>query len=213
MPIKMDTIKDTMKRIVFALLSVCAASALAATLSFSDPNCAAFSLSGSTLTCIASGAPVPPTPVAPQVAVVPAPTPAPIGIVCAGFANTQVLDLSWDNPSITAKASGLGQSDAVVIRITTGPAGGYAKISGAEYGGISASRYAVLSTTPCDFGYPPPLGWGATSIGSTVEVLFSNGPNVAGYPAVPASTTFYFNLKTTGACGTSCSMLFQLNRY
>jgi len=134
-------------------------------------------------------------------------------ISCSGFTSTQVLDLDWNNPLITAKAVGLSQSDAVVIRITTGPSGGYGKISGAEYGGSSAGRFAVLSATACDFSYPPPMGWSATSIGNTVEILFSNGPNDFGYPALAPNTTSYFNLKTTGACGTNCGMLFQLNRY
>ncbi len=125
---------------------------------------------------------------------------------------TQVLDLDWNNPLITARAI-LSQADAVVVRITTGPAGGYGKISAAEFGGTSAGRYAVLSATPCDFSYPPTLGWGASSIGNTVEILFANGSNGFGYPALVPNTTSYFNLRTTGNCGGNCGMLFQLNRY
>jgi hypothetical protein len=134
-----------------------------------------------------------------------------IGAVITG--STQVLDLDWNNPLITAHASGLSQGDAVVVRITTGPAGGFGKISGAEFGGTSAGRYTTMSATPCDFRYPPPLGWGAASIGNTVEILFANGDNPYGYPSLAPNTTSYFNLRTTGACGNNCGMLFQLNRY
>jgi hypothetical protein len=134
-----------------------------------------------------------------------------IGTTITG--TTQVLDLDWNNPLITARAVGLGQGDAVVVRITTGPVGGYGKISGAEFAGTSAGRYATLSATPCDFSYPPPLGWGASSIGNTVEILFANGDNPYGYPSLAPNTTSYFNLRTTGACGGNCGMLFQLNRY
>ncbi len=134
-----------------------------------------------------------------------------IGATITG--TTQVLDLDWNNPLISARAI-LSQADAVVVRITTGPSGGYGKISAAEFGGTSAGRYATLSATPCDFSYPPPLGWGATSIGNTVEILFANGSNGFGYPALVPNTTSYFNLRTTtGSCGTNCGMLFQLNRY
>ena len=127
--------------------------------------------------------------------------------------STQVLDLDWFNPLTTARAVGLSQTDAVVVRITMGPAGGYGQISGAEFGGSSAGRFAVLSATPCDFSYPPPLGWGATSIGNTVGILFANGDNPYGYPSLTPNATAYFNLRTTGACGGNCGMLFQLNRY
>jgi hypothetical protein len=129
--------------------------------------------------------------------------------------STQVLDLDWNNPLIVVHATGLSQGDAVVVRVTTGAAGGYGKISGAEYGGSSAGRFAVLSTSACDFSYPPPLGWGATSIGNTVEILFGsgNGSDPFGYPLVAPGTTAYFNLRTTGSCGGNCGMLFQLNRY
>jgi hypothetical protein len=134
-------------------------------------------------------------------------------ISCSGFTNTVVLDINWNSP-VDVRASSLSQTDAVVVRIALGAGPGYGKISAAEFGGISATRYASLSTSACDFREPPALGWGAGYYGSSGDIIFANGPDAYGiYPSFATSTTAYLNLKTTGACGSNCAMLFHLTRY
>ncbi len=129
-------------------------------------------------------------------------------ISCPGFSNTVVVDLDVNNPQLSVKQA-LNQGDAVVVRIKTAASGVYGKVSAAEYSGIAATRFANLSATACDFSTTS-----GTSIGTTVEVIFSDGPDIYGfYPSMPANSTAYLNLRTTGACGNNCGMLFQMNRY
>lgn len=192
-------------KLVLSLLSLLTIPALAATLTFSDPSCTSFTLSGNALTCVQS---------APGTLPPPAPPPPPIvGISCAGFANTVVLDIDWANPRRTFTGD-IGPSDAVVVRFKTGaaPTNPYSSITGAEYGAPANPRLAVLSTTPCDFGQPPALGWSATSSGTGVSLRFTVGPNPVGfYPALLPNTVYYANVKTSG-CVSTCNMYFDLKR-
>jgi hypothetical protein len=83
------------------------------------------------------------------------------GAACSslGFVHTRVLNRGWPACGLswnTQALGGLGVNDALVIKFTP-PAGSASSlnnagsISLAEYGDPQTGRYAVLSTSPCDF--------------------------------------------------------------
>ena len=156
----------------------------------------------------------------------PPPPPPPGGsISCAGFSKTIVLDLDWGAPSTAAPrktTSGFGNGAIVVARFTT-PAntapGVYATISSGEYGDQPTQRTAALSTTPCDFPSPNPLGRYATlNAGQqTPSVVYAVGGSSSSYAILQPSTTYYFNVtnayKGSPSCTSStCNIFVELQK-
>jgi hypothetical protein len=140
-------------------------------------------------------------------------SPPPGGAIsCAGFSKTIVLDLNWGAPGSAAPrltTSGFGNGAIVVARFTT-PAntapGVYAAIAAGEWGDQPTSRTAALSTTPCDFPSPNPLGKYATlNAGQqTPSVVYAVGGTSRVYAILQPSTTYYFNIKNEAFGGPSC---------
>jgi hypothetical protein len=137
-------------------------------------------------------------------------------IRCDGFNATHVIDFNWNGVTGNQKfvASGAGPNDAVVARFTTGSTTATTSgwITAGEYGSAPATRLAVLSATPCEFGTG--LAKYAVKMGQTPNVRFYVGTAPLNYPQLAPNTTYYFNVKTTGGCsdGTSCQMLIELSK-
>lgn len=90
-------------------------------------------------------------------------------ISCPGYANTQTANVAWSTGASAVIPA--GEADAIVITFTPlgeiGTPG--SKITAFEFGSAPAGRFAVLSTTPCDFAYQPAeLGIYAAQSGTTV---------------------------------------------
>jgi hypothetical protein len=121
-------------------------------------------------------------------------------INCAGFSSTQVLDINWNSPA-QVTTSGLGPTDAAVIRFTTGGASARpSTISGLTATG--ADYRAYLSPTACDF--TPTLGFGAVGFGISPTVWFEVGLDAGrGDAVLQPNTTYYFNVKV--APSTTCN--------
>ena len=154
------------------------------------------------------------------------PPPIPGGTIsCAGYSKTIVLDLNWGAPSSGAPrltTTGFGNDAIVVARFTT-PAntapGVFATISSGEWGDQPTFRTAALSTTPCDFTSPNPLGRYATLIGSQEPaVVYAVGGTSRVYAILQPSTTYYLNIKNVNALGapsctsTTCNMFVELQK-
>ncbi len=113
------------------------------------------------------------------------------------FTDTVNLEFNWNAPGrLTAP---MNPGTAVVVKFTTGnfdsANNNLPRISGAEFGSPPSARYAVLSSTPCDFGAQT---WqGAISAGNSVQVPFAvgSGNNFNFYPKLSKNTTYYFNLQ------------------
>ena len=130
-------------------------------------------------------------------------------ISCPGYSSTQTVNLAWSTgASATIPA---GESDAIVITFTPlgeiGASG--SSITAFEYGSSAAPRFAVLSTTPCDFAYQPAqLGIYASQSGTTVSQKM-NLPGGTKTQAVKivAGTKYYWNIQMApGTCGGNCQM-------
>lgn len=138
-------------------------------------------------------------------------------INCPGFDTTRVITMNWANPTrmYTKDVGGFGPNDITVVQFTTGngvsQSNNLPKIGGGEWQDPPTPRYAVLSSTPCDFG-PQPMP-GATQSGYTVTVPFAlgGGYNYGYYPALLNNTTYYLNVKN-GSCAGSCNMFFELSK-
>jgi len=140
---------------------------------------------------------------------------------CAGFANTRVLDIDWNNPQTVLSASqgGMGPNDAVVVRFTV-PATAANSVSAgriltAEYQADLSDKIGALSTTACDFS--PSLAPGAMGQGTTVTENFFIGGNNGYYPSLQPGSTYFFNIRNgpnpSGNCqGGNCNLYVQLLR-
>ena len=144
-----------------------------------------------------------------------APPPPPPGgaISCAGYKKTIVLDLNWGAPGNAAPrltTSGFGNGVIAVARFTT-PAntasGVFATISSGEWGDQPTPRTAALSTSPCDFPSPNPLGKYATlsSGQQTPSVVYAVGGTSRVYAILQPSTTYYFNVTNSVAGAPTCT--------
>jgi len=135
-------------------------------------------------------------------------------ISCSGFpAGTAVIDLPWSNASIyTSNSTGFPAQAALVLRFTV-PAGTPpsntstpGRVNMNEYVDPSASRYAVLSTTACDFSGTYGTTLPAKQTG--ISVSFSDAVTVAqpaGITLTPG-TTYYINVRNTDIAGNwSCT--------
>jgi hypothetical protein len=132
------------------------------------------------------------------------------GITCSGFSSTQVLDINWNSPA-QVTTSGMGPTDAAVIRFTTGGASARpSTISGLTATG--ADYRAYLSTTACDF--TPSLGFGAVGFGISPTVWFEVGLDAGrGDAILQPNTTYYYNVKvapTTTCNNNACNGSFNL---
>ena len=162
-----------------------------------------------------------------QGATSPPPSGAPIS--CAGFSATRVIDIPWGAsgsgaPRVyTSTAGGFGNNQIVVARFTTPSSsapGVYAAIGGAEWGDQQTPRTAALSTTPCDFPSPNPVGRLSTIGGGSTSpsVTYAIGGSSSYYAILQPNTTYYFNIKnevkgvSTCAPGQSCNMFIELQK-
>jgi len=145
-------------------------------------------------------------------------------ISCDGFTKTHVLDITWGAPStaaprvLTSSAGGFSGGEIVVARFTTpsnSAAGIYAQIKSAEWGDQQHQRIAALSTTPCAFPSPNPLGRLSTTTIATTSpaVTYAVGGSSNYYAILQPSTTYYFNIKNTDCgVGESCNMFIELQK-
>ena len=154
------------------------------------------------------------------------PPPSGGAISCAGYSKTIVLDLNWGAPGSAAPrltTSGFGNGAIVVARFTTPAntaAGVFATIAAGEWGDQPTSRTASLSTTPCDFPAPNPLGKYATlNAGQqTPSVVYAVGGTSRVYAILQPSTTYYFNVTNLNALGSpsctssSCNIFVELQK-
>jgi len=153
------------------------------------------------------------------------PPPSGGAISCPGFNNTYVLDLPWGAPGTAAPrlSSKMSNNDIIVGRFTTPNAtlaGVYAAIKGGNWTGDQILRTASLSTNPCNFPYPNPLGKLATTTqGSpSPSVNYAVGGSSLYYAILQPNTTYYFNIKnevngvSTCAAGQNCDFFIELQK-
>ena len=182
------------------------------------------------VSCTAAGSTAPPPTNPPPTNPPPTSPPPPGGaIACAGFSATVVIDLPWGAPGSAAPrivSKGFGHNGIIVARFTTpaaSAAGITAQIKAAEWGDQQHFRTAALSTTPCDFMTPNPLGrlattGGATSGATSPFVTYMVGGSSSMYAVLQPSTTYYFNIKNEAygasqcAPGESCNMFVELQK-
>ncbi len=153
-------------------------------------------------------------------------SPPPTGgaISCAGFDKTIVLDLNWGAPGSPAPrvaTSGFGGNSITVARFTTPnkvAPGVYAQIKSGQWVDAARETTASLSTTPCDFPYPNPLGRLATTTQPVVSpsVTYAVGGSSVYYAILQPNTTYYFNIKHqvngVSTCSGSCNMFVELQK-
>lgn len=142
------------------------------------------------------------------------PPPLPGGAIsCAGYSKTIVLDLPWGQPGSAAPrlvSSGFNYDSVVVARFTT-PASTasnvFAQIKAAEWGDQQALRTAALSTSPCDFPSPNPLGRYASVMTGTPSpsVNYAVGGSSSLYAILKPSTTYYFNIRNYAFGAKTCT--------
>ena len=168
-------------------------------------GCSSVVASGSAVTCYTGTAPPPATPPPP-----PSTTPTtPSGpVACAGFAKTVYVDMAWGTTSrdgstayprlYTNDFGGLNATDALVVRLS--PPGGVASydsgsISLSEWSGDGPfTRYAVISTTPCDFSIIP----STYNYKIATNVFYSmsvGGSQVSGVYLMQPGVPYYLNIK------------------
>lgn len=135
-------------------------------------------------------------------------------VSCAGFSKTVYVDMPWGTTSrdgstayprlYTNDFGGLTGHDALVIKLN--PPGGVASvgagsISLSEWGGGPYTRYAVISTTPCDFSViPSTYNYKiATNVFYSLQV---GGNQPAGVFVFQPGVTYYLNIKNANQYGT-----------
>jgi hypothetical protein len=146
---------------------------------------------------------------------VPAPGGGGGGADCSsqGFVHTRFIDIGWPASGTswnTIAMGGFGTNDALVIKFTP-PAGSASavnqvgSISLAEYGDPLTGRYAVLSTSACDFnGTGGAFTVPALQVSSTISWSLQVGRKDAGpYVQLNAGTSYYLNLKNRSSDGVS----------
>jgi hypothetical protein len=140
---------------------------------------------------------------------------------CPGFANTRVLNMSFNDPQrlFTSNAGGFGPNDAVVVAFRTGSVSSgnqLPRITASESLSIPSARVAVLSNTPCDFGAQTFPGAGTSGTTVTVPFAVGAGPNFGFYPILQLKSTYYFNIKNAPnpacAAGGNCNMEIDLTK-
>jgi hypothetical protein len=141
------------------------------------------------------------------------------------------MDMGWPDYSAlhTQDYGGFNGTDALVIKITVpagaaSPAGTAGSLNLAEYGGPTATRYAVLATSPCTWtgtvGYKssPPNSLPILFSGATTVALNSIQVGRQDYPSqikLNAGAVYYLNVKNTGtdgvtwSCSGACDMILN----
>jgi hypothetical protein len=146
-------------------------------------------------------------------------------ISCPGFDKTIVLDLNWGAPGSAAPrvaTSGFGGNSITVARFTTpsnSAANVYAQIKSGQWVDAAREVTASLSTSPCQFPSPNPVGRLATTTVGVVSpsVTYAVGGSSLYYAILQPNTTYYFNIKhevngvPTCASG-SCNMFVELQK-
>jgi hypothetical protein len=143
-------------------------------------------------------------------------------ISCAGFTKTHVLNIAWGAPStaaprvLTSSAGGFSAGEIVVARFTTpasSAAGIYAQIKSAEWGDQQHQRFAALSTTPCEFPSPNPLGRLSTTTIATTSpaVTYAVGGSSAYYASATQRRTTSIS-SADAEPGESCNMFTELQK-
>ena len=150
------------------------------------------------------------------------------GIDCSsqGFLHTRFIDIGWPASGSswnTIALGGFGQNDALVIKFTPPPGSASlvnqaGSISMAEYGDPLTGRYAVLSTSACDFNgtggaYTVP----ALQVNSTISWSLQVGRKDSGAVVqLNPGTPYYLNLKNRASNGVtptcssgSCNMIIN----
>ena len=152
------------------------------------------------------------------------PPPSGGAISCAGFDKTIVLDLNWGAPGTAAPrlaTSGFGGNSITVARFTTPATSApnvYAQIKSGQWVDAAREVTASLSTTPCDFPYPNPVGRLATTTVGVVSpsVTYAVGGSSVYYAILQPGTTYYFNIKHqvngVQTCSGSCNIFVELQK-
>jgi hypothetical protein len=152
------------------------------------------------------------------------PPPSGGAISCAGFDKTIVLDLNWGAPGTAAPrlaTSGFGGNSITVARFTTPATSApnvYAQIKSGQWVDAAREVTASLSTSPCDFPYPNPVGRLATTTVGVVSpsVTYAVGGSSVYYAILQPGTTYYFNIKHevngVQTCSGSCNMFVELQK-
>ena len=160
-------------------------------------GCTSVVANGSAVTCYTGTTPPPPPPPPPPSTTPPTPSGP---VACAGFAKTVYVDLSWGagyTRLFTNDFGGLTGSDALVVKLNP-PSGvtsyGGGTIGLAEWGGGPFTRYAVISTTPCDFSIiPSTYNYKiATNVFYSLQV---GGSQQAGKFMMQPGVPYYLNIK------------------
>ena len=183
---------------------------------YSFPQCASYTYSNSTLTCVpANQQPTPP----PSEPAQPPTTP---GTPFAGCpSNALMIDNVWGNSAINTFDYGYFGPNILSLRIvvpSTGTGTGTRTTSWVEYGTAPFVREAVLSTVACDFSNTNVLrtGFGqpARSAPDTISFSFAYTTGPAGMFTIHVNPgqTYYLNVRNRFSDGslscplTSCAM-------
>ena len=177
------------------------------------------------VSCTQAGTTAPPPTSPPPTSPPPPPPPPGETISCPGFDQTHVLDVVWASKSggVRVVTKGFSHNEIVVARFTTPSSTApnvFSSIISAEYVDQQHDRTASLSTSPCVFPYPNPLGRLTTTTQATSSLAFTYavGGSSAYYAILQPSTTYYLNIKneakgvSTCASGQSCNVYVELQK-
>ena len=146
-------------------------------------------------------------------------------VSCPGYTKTVFIDLPWVSTDattrvLTANYGGFNGGDALVVKLNP-PAGvqssGNGWVAMAEYVNPRYTRFATISTTPCDFSKTNWFTAYNVSVGSSLSFSLQVGGSQQPYvtllmPGVP----YYLNVRNTDQNGTqtcpigsSCNMFLD----
>jgi hypothetical protein len=148
------------------------------------------------------------------------PPPGGSGISCPGFPDgTLVIDLPWSNallPTANPPLKSFKAKGALVLRFTV-PAGAApsnvntpGEIRMVEYADPAAQRYAVLSTTACDFS-----GGLVKQVSFNLDIITAVSTTQPGGITLLPGTQYFINVRNSDAAGnwscknTTCNMLIN----
>ena len=212
-----------LRALLAAVCLTAVASAHAGSFTISLPNgaktytfaqCASFTWSGSTLTCVPTGTPQPPPP--------PPPPPAPSGSPFTGCPDgSLMIDVPYGTTALNTFDYGYFSTQILSMKVTvplTVNTGLAVKTSSwVEYGDGGAVRQAVLSTRPCDFSDEFALRTATNRLAKSQDTISFSFKYTLGPPTTYAvhfdpGGTYYLNVRNRFSDGSiscpslSCSM-------
>jgi hypothetical protein len=159
-------------------------------------------------------------------------SPPPTGAIsCPGFSNTITVDIPWGAPGSgnpRLSTSGFSNSSIVVARFTTPanlPAGVGGAIKMGEWSSATTMRSVAISTSPCSFPKPNPLGNTGTQTSPNnpqPTIYYQIGAGSRYTVGLQPGTTYYVSItnsytSSTGSvvptCGSSaCNAFVELDK-